>query len=404
MPGFRYKAVTAAGTVVEGGLEASDKAAAVARLRRQGQLPIRVEPERAGGLASLLVRPVGWRRGPSPRGIAVVTRELATLIDAGLTLEQALQILVELGERSPLRAILTGVLDRLRSGAAFNEALAAYPSAFPAFYRSLVKAGEAGGALETVLARLADHLDRSLAAREAVRSALAYPVILLFMVGLTVALMVAVVLPQFEVLFADADHKLPTAARIVMAVAEVLRRYWFAWPAVAGALVVLSQLLRRHPAWLLRRDAWLLRWPLLGGLLRDIETARFSRTLATMLGNGIPAVGGLALAAETVRNTALRRRLAVSARELKEGRGLARPLSGALPHLAVEMMRVGEETGRLDAMLAKIADIYDAEVQRLIGRMLALLMPATTILLGLIVAGVVGAVLSAILSVYDAPL
>ncbi|HYD31118.1 MAG TPA: type II secretion system F family protein [Azospirillaceae bacterium] len=409
---YRYKAVTAGGEVVEGEIDAPDRAGVIDRLHGLGYVPIRAEvaaPSRAATPARRrppFARSLFARRRMTRRDVMVLTRSLATLVGAGVPLDRSLQILMRVAENEPARLFLSRVLERLQGGAPLADALAPHAGLLPGTYTAMVRAGEEGGALGPVLARLADFLERSQALGEAVRSALLYPAILLGMVAMTLALMIGVVLPQFETMFADAGDSLPVPAKLVLDAGRLAREW--GWLALAALIPVGLGLRRawRIPTLRRRLDGWVLRAPLVGGLASRVETARLARTLAVLLGNGVPLLAALGIVKETVRNAALRDGFDGLARGLKEGQGLADPLARleGVPTLAQQLVRVGEETGRLESMLVKIADIYDQEVTLTLDRLLALLVPAVTILLGLVVAFVIGAILTALLSVYNLPI
>jgi general secretion pathway protein F len=399
MASFRYKAATAGGRLVEGAMDAPDRAAIVLRLQELGYLPLHVEPAR-----SLVALP--RRRLMDSRTLAEVTGQLATLMQAGLEVERALSVMVASASARPASAaVLSDLLDALRRGGSLADAVAARPGIFPPFYAGMVRAGESGGALASVLARVAEYLDRGQAMREALRSAMIYPAVLVAMVAVAVAVMVAVVVPQFEAMIADAGSQVPAGAVAVMAVAAWLRDWWWAPPlglAVAG--LALRRRLAR-PEERIRFDRLLLRLPVAGPLIARIEAVRLGRTLATLLTNGVPIVAALGIAADTVANRAVRVDAAALAANVEKGEGLAKPLGrlSYLPRSMIELAVVGEETGRLGAMLLKSADVLESEVRQTLQRLFALLVPAVTVLLGVVVAAVMGAVLSAMLSVYSLP-
>jgi general secretion pathway protein F len=276
-------------------------------------------------------------------------------------------------------------------------------SAFSRFYLNMIRAGEAGGALEVVLKRLTEFLERSQALRETVTSALIYPMILLTVSALSVIILLTFVVPQFQRLFADAGKALPLATQIVIAVGDGFRHYWW----VGALLMVLAVVtLRRQfsqPESRARWDRWLLRLPLVGDLIAKVETARLSRTLGTLLGNGVSLLNALAIVRETLSNQVMATALGEVAEHVKAGRGLAEPLQDAesFPKLAVQMIRVGEETGQLQEMLIQIADTYDGEVQTAVKRLLTLLEPAMILGLGVIIAGIIMSILVAILSLNE---
>ena len=405
MPLYRYKAVSRAGEMIEGELAGADKGAVIERLHQLGHTPIRAD-EVSGGGGGWLARPLLGTGRIGRREIAVFTREMATLLGAGLTLERALEILAGLSDHEPTRRMLARLLETIRSGASFADALAAQGAAFPRYYVSMVRAGEAGGALEQVLARLGDYMERAQALRESVRSALIYPTIVAVMAGGAIVMLLTVVLPQFTPLFEDAGAALPPSTRIVVAVGEAVEDYGWAGLAVLLALALLIRQQLASPALRARWDALLLRLPLAGDLIAKAETARFSRILATLLSNGVPMLSALAIVKDTLANRVTAKAIEDIGTSLKEGEGLAEPLAKArhFPALSAQLVRVGEETGQLEQMLHKVADIYDQEVRRAVDRMLALLVPGMTLALGGLIALIIGSILSAMFSVYDIPL
>lgn len=400
MPSFSFKAVRPDGQVEDGEREAADEAALVALLQRDGLIPVRIRT--AGGLGSLLVRRGHPRVGS--KEVGMLTRELATLLEAGLPLDRALQILIGLMEDEPhLHALLTDLQQRVRGGATFSEALEAQGEVFNRLYINMIRAGEASGALEGALARLADYLEQAAELRETIKSALIYPTILVFVAGLSLVVLLVFVVPQFTQLFQDMGAALPLPTRIVIAVGDLFRGYWWALLSGTALGAVLVQRLLQRPHLRLAWDTRMLGWPVLGDLLWKLETARFCHTLSTLLENGMPLLGALGLAKEVIENRWVATRLDAIGDDLKRGRGLAGPLTEAqvFPKLALQMIRVGEEGGRLDPMLTKVARLYDRETRAAVQRLLTLLEPALIIGLGITVAGIIISILMAILGAND---
>ena len=412
MTRFRYRAVNAAGDLIEGEIDGHDQGEVIEQLRGQGHLPLATEPVASGAedVGSALLR---WVHQPlfghgrvRRREVAMITRQLATMFDAGLTIDQTLRFLVDLADSEALRRLLMDLLERVQGGSTLADACAEHEEVFTRAYVSLVRAGEAGGALNEVLARLADYLENAARLAEQVKSALVYPIILLVMAGLSIMVLLTVVVPQFTPLFESAGAELPMLTRIVVGAGEIMQRYWWL---LLLAILAFWWLIRRQMqrpesrAWI---DRWLLRVPLFGSLLARIDTARLARTLGTLLANGVPILNALAIATQTLGNAALREALGETATAVKEGKGVADPLarSGRFPPLAVRLIAVGERSGQLEAMLLKIADIYDGEVRSTVDRLMSLLVPALTLSLGLVIATIIGAVLMAILSAYELPL
>jgi general secretion pathway protein F len=401
MPRFAYKAVDAGGRVIEGEMEAASRQAVVERLKADGHVPIRAETRRGGWLTMPLF--AGGARRLDARDVLGFTRELATLLEAGLPLDRALGVFGEMAPSGTLRDAVRRVREKLRQGATLADALEADEAHFPEYAVGMVRAGEAGGALPSVLTRLAQSLERAHALRDEVRTALQYPIIVLVMSGLSVIVLLTAVIPEFKPLFADMGAATPFTTKIVIAASDLFRAYWWslAIPVLLVALVVERK--RADPKWRLARDRLALRLPLIGDLTRKIEAARMSRTLGTLLSNGVPVLSALTMTAGALSNQEFAGAIAELRTRLKKGEGLAEPLrlAGILPPLAVQLVRVGEETGQLEAMLLRLADIYDEEVRRGIKRLLGLLVPAITIGLGGFVAFVVGSMLSAIMSTYS---
>ena len=402
MPRYRYEAVDAAGETLRDELEAASPEAAIERLRDQGLLPLAVAEARGGWLRGGFGQPLfSKRRSLSQKSIMLLTQQLSSLLNAGLPLDRALTILLGVTDEQT-KALLERVQEKVRGGSSLADALEAQ-GVFSRFYLNMIRAGEAGGALEAVLKRLTEFLERSRALRESVTSALIYPIILLTVAALSVIILLTFVVPQFQRLFADAGKTLPLATQIVIAVGDGFRHYWW-----VGAIIIvfLAAAMRQQlnaPASRARWDRWFLHLPLFGDLIAKVETARLTRTLGTLLGNGVSLLNALTIVRETLSNQVLVTALGEVAEHVKTGRGLADPLleSGDFPRLAVQMIRVGEETGQLQEMLLQVAETYDGEVQTAVKRMLTLLEPALILGLGVIIAAIIMSILVAILSLNE---
>jgi len=400
MPLYRYKAIAPTGTVVTGTLDASDSAALAQRLRGQGQFPVSVTPVEANfGLHRLLalLRPA---RRPSRRVLTTMTQELAVLLGAGLELDRALGMLGSLSELKPLHEAMAQVRDQVRDGASLADALARH-DIFPPFYINLVRAGEMGGSLQPALARLADYLERSLAVRDAVISALIYPAVLLVTAGASVIVILVFVLPEFEPLFAESGQALPWAAQMLMFLSATLRGFWWLFVLIGAAAVGGARAAWRNAAYRAAIDRRLLRLPLLGELLRSIEVERFCRALGTLVVNGVALPVALKLCAGVMSNAQLRAAVDSAATGLREGESLSRRLaqSKTFPARTLDLIQVGEESGKLGEMLLRQADLDEQRIKHSLDRLLALLVPVLTILMGCLVAGLIASMLVAILSV-----
>jgi general secretion pathway protein F len=402
MPLYFYKAITREGETQESEREASDEAALLALLQSEGLLPIKITPASS--------KPFAWLRlgrgntGLSRKDIALFTHELLTLLQAGLPLDRALTVLMELTEtQPPLNAMIGRVLEAVKGGAQLSDALERQTGVFSRFYLNLIRAGEAGGALEQVLGRLADYLERSRELRETVSTAMIYPAILVTMAGLSLLLLLTFVVPQFTEMFESAGKELPIPTQIVVGIAQGLRDYWWSLPllAMAGLSYFRYQMASRD-----RRYVWdnrLLKLPLAGDLVMKVAVAHFSRTLATLLGNGVSLLAALSIVKDTMSNLVVAEKIDLAVDSLKQGGGLSAPLieSGLFPTLAIQMIKLGEESGHLDEMLDRVANTYDKEVKIAVQRLLALLEPVLIVGLGIMIAGIIISILMAILSVND---
>lgn len=402
MPLYFYKAVNREGETLEDEREAADEAALLAILQEEGLLPIKI--------ASASSKPFAWLRlggrksGISRKEIALFTQELLTLLQSGLPLDRALNVLLELTAVQPnLNAMIGKVLEAVKGGAQLSDALERQTGVFSRFYLNLIRAGEAGGALEQVLERLTDYLERSRELRETVSTAMIYPAILVTMAIGSLLLLLTFVVPQFTEMFESAGKELPLPTQVVVGVAAALRDYWWALPLLVIAVV---SYFRYQMADRDRRYLWdqrLIKLPLLGDLIIKITVANFSRTLATLLGNGVPLLAALVIVKDTLGNLVVVEKIEMAAESLKRGGGLSAPLieSGLFPTLAIQMIKLGEESGHLDQMLDRVATTYDKEVKTAIQRLLALLEPVLIVGLGIMIAGIIISILMAILSVND---
>ncbi len=406
MPRFSYKAATASGEVIQGELDAASREAAIDRLRGQGHIPIRAV-ERRGGFASGFTLGGGSRRGRvGEKDVTVLTRELATLLGAGLPLDRALSILRELAPSAPSRSLIERIQEGVRGGATLGDALEMQGGAFPGYYVGMVRAGEAGGNLEGVLSALADSLERAQDLRDSLSGALAYPILVLIMAVLSLVVLMTAVIPEFRPLFESSGAELPLLTQLVIASSEFVGRFWWVFLLLVLAGLIALRQNNRSPAGRLRWDRWLLKRRLIGDLLLKVEVARLARTLGTLTRNGVSLLNAVAMTAGTVENRAVAEALNEVRLRLAKGEGLARPMAETeiFPPLAVQLIQVGEESGALDEMLVRVADIYEGEVRKSLQRMLSLLAPIITIGLGILIAVIIGSMVSAILSAYDLPI
>jgi general secretion pathway protein F len=405
MTAFAYRAADRHGRTLEGVMEAPDARSVVERLRQDACYPIRIAPreERARTLAwpALTARRV---RG---RDLVAFTQELATLVEAGLPLDRALAILGELTPSARLRTIAGALLEAVRGGASLGDALAQHqPRPFSRLYVNMVRAGERGGVLEATLKRLGEYLEEAQALRETVVSAMIYPALLATVGAGAVVFLMTFVIPRFADIFRDLGGAIPVPTQILLAVSGGLQRYWWVLALAVLALGLGARAALATPRARLAADRLVLRLPLVGEIVRKGETARLTRILGTLLRSGVPLIGALAVVKEMLSSRPLVRAADSLADGVRGGAGLFRPMAeaGVFPPLAVHMVRVGEETGRLEEMLLKVGAVLEADTRRRLTRLVALAEPVIILVLGLLVGFIVLAMLLAIFSISELPL
>ena len=407
---YQYKAVSPAGEVQEGVLEAASTSAAVARVQSMGLIPIRAveagvpsaSPAAAAGRRSFVPK----RRGVSAQDIAEMTRELATLLRAGLPLDRSFEILISLSPNPKMAELLGRIRNDVRGGQSLSKALDAQRGVFSRFYVNMIRAGEAGGSLPNVLLRLAEYLERAKALRDNIVASTTYPAFLAVVSVLAVVILLGAVVPRFKPIFSGAGKAVPVVTQIVLVAGDLMRNWGWLIAIVVAAIGFLMLRRLRDPEARYHFDRRLVTAPIVGDLFSKVEMARFSRTLGTLLNNGVTLVSALNIVRETMANSWLAEAIGNVARELKEGRGLGRPMmeTGRFPMLAVHMILVGEETGRLDEMLMQVAETYDREVEVAIRKALSLLQPVMIVGMAVVIGFIIIAILSAMLSVYDLPI
>ncbi len=404
MPSFRWSAVNGGGEVVHGVMEAPDRAFVIERLQRQGQTVLRADPaDRRRGLGELLQLEIGAARGLDKNGLAEVTRELATMLAAGQDLDRALRFIVENARGARARAILGRVRDKVRSGSSLAAALASEPRSFSRLYIGMVRAGEAGGTLPATLDRLAALLERERTLSANLRAAMIYPALLVVAAIASIILLLDYVLPQFVPIFEQSGAQLPTATRVLMVVGAVVGA---ATPWLAAASVVAVVIIRHLlsiPAYRIRFDRMLLRVPIAGRLIRETLAARLTRTLGNLLENGVALIPALGIAKDALGNLAAAEAVDAAAAKAKGGAGLSRPLAAAaiFPARTIQLLQLGEEAAQLAAMSLRAADIHEEQARLMMQRLVALAVPMITIGMGLMVAGIISALLTAMLSLND---
>ena len=413
MATFAYRAADRRGQTIDGVMEAPDVRAVIEQLQRDTYFPIQVVPRDPAGrdvAGDRAVRP-SWAalasRRVAGRDLVAFTQRLATLLEAGVPLDRALAIQAELAPTDRLRAITNGLLRDVRGGASLADAFAKHhPNPFSRLYVNMVRAGERGGVLEVTLKRLAEFLEEAQALRDAVVSALIYPALLTVVGAAAVVFLMTFVIPRFSDIFRDLGGAIPAPTRLLLAVSGWLQHFWWllglgGLGATLGGRMILSTAGGR-----LWADRLVLRLPAIRHVLLEYEVARLARTLGTLLHSGVPLVSALALVKETISNRHLGRAVGGLGEGVKRGAGLARPMAaaGVFPPLAIHMVRVGEETGRMEDMLLTVGATFEADTRRRLKRLIALAEPGIILVMGLAVGFIVVAMLLAMFSISEIPL
>ena len=399
MASFHFRAVASDGRLRTGTLSGETDKAVAAELRRQGLVPVYVGSEPAKGLRLRLPSFVRGRRSD----VLFFTQEISTLLKAGVPLDRSLSITSELAERPAFRMVVQDILRVLKGGKSLADSLGTHPEYFSDLYLNMVRAGEASGALAAVFERLSGFETSRDELRGYLISSMIYPA-LLSLVGLcSILVLMNFVAPRFAAVFEQSHMAIPTPTRIMLAVSAWLRSYgWLLAAAVAASAVGLHSYIRTTPG-RLWWDAWRLRIPVLGTALRKAETARFARAMATLVANGVALVQSIAIAGATLNNRRMAGSLEGVARGVKRGEGIAGPLAKTkqFPPLAAHLLTVGEETGRLDEMFARMADIYEGETRVAIRRFTALFEPLIILVMGVMVGALILSMLLAITSINE---
>jgi general secretion pathway protein F len=398
MPIFAYRSTTMEGAISEGVIDAPDKKAAIERLKNTGMIPLEIKAPADQGFRrriGLLTRKVD---------LVSFTAELSTLLMAGLTLDVGLNVLSEISENKGMKEIVQSLLKSIRGGASLSDALQKHPDVFPRLYINMVRAGEAGGVLDVILERLNEFLESSKELKDNVMSAMIYPTILLVTGGISIILLLTFVLPRFSVIFAELGSTLPLSTQIILSASEMLQSH--GW--LILILLFAAGILFRHS---IATERGRYRWDglklrLLKDVVEKLETARFCRTLGTLLASGVPLLQALNNAREVIGNRVIAAAIEAVSRGAKEGKGIYDPLSrsGVFPQLALSMIKVGEETGTLDKMLLQVAVTYEKSLRQAVKRFMSLLEPVMILIMGVVIGFIVISMLLAVFSISDVPL
>jgi type IV pilus assembly protein PilC len=391
MPTFAYTGRTRTGQTVTGERIADTIDAAVAALRREQIMVTRIDPAKAAAKAEAKAKTGGKAKAAPAKNLAIFTRQFSVMIDAGLPLVQCLDILGKQEPHKSFAETILAVRSDVEAGAALADAMKKHPKAFDALYSNMIAAGEAGGILDTILKRLAVYIEKSVKLKGQVKSAMIYPIAVIIIAAVVVAAILWKVIPTFAALFAGLGAELPLPTRVVIAMSNGLVSYG---PIIIAALALAGWGFKRYyetPAGRHQIDGISLKLPILGLILRKIAVARFCRTLSTLLSSGVPILDGLDITARTAGNAIIEEAIQTTRASIERGETVSGPLreTNVFPSMVVQMINVGETTGALDAMLSKIADFYEEEVDTAVAGLLTLMEPIMIAVLGGVVGGIV---------------
>jgi type IV pilus assembly protein PilC len=384
---FAFSGRTRTGQTISGEMEAPSREAVVAQLRRQQVLATSIKPK----ARDIAISIPGFGAKANEKDLAIITRQLATMIDAGLPLVQCLDILAQQQEKKFLKSTLQDIRQDVEGGSTFSAALKKHPKVFSGLYTNMVEAGEAGGILDTILNRLAAYIEKAMTLKKRVKTAMFYPATIVSVALVVVTFLLMYVIPTFEQLFAGFGASLPLPTVIVLKLSNFVQAYiLFIIGGLVGTVVGLRMYYRTEGG---KRaiDGLLLRLPIFGTLIRKVAVAKFTRTLGTLVSSGVGILDGLDITARTAGNKVVEDAILKARTTIAQGKTIAEPLqaSKVFPPMVTQMIAVGEQTGALDRMLNKIADFYDEEVDSSVAGLTSLLEPLLVIFLGVIIGGVV---------------
>jgi len=387
MPTFAYRGRSRTGQLVIGEMEATTREAVVTQLRQQLVMATSITPK----AKPIRLKIPGFGGKVKDKELAVFTRQIATMIDAGLPLVQCLEVLASQASSKVLKKALTEIRESVEGGSTFAAAIKRHPRIFSTLYANMVEAGEAGGLLDTILNRLAVYIEKAMTLKRKIKGALIYPATIVTVAMAVVIFLLVFVIPTFKALFEGSGAVLPLPTRIVLELSRLVRQHLLASLGALGAGVFALRLYYRTENGRKVIDSIILRAPVFGELIRKVAVAKFTRTLGTLISSGIPILDALDITAKTAGNKVVEEAVLKTRSSISQGKTIADPLkaSGVFPPMVVQMISVGEQTGELDSMLAKIADFYDAEVDQAVANLTALLEPLLMVFLGVVVGGVI---------------
>ena len=386
MPIFKWEGKTLKGSIKKGEMEAPSETAIRIHLRQQNIIPTKIATK---GKEFKISLPMGKK--VNQRSIAIFTRQLATMIDAGLPLVQSLDILSSQQEHKVFKNIIREIREDVEGGSTFAGALKKHPSTFDDLYTNLVVAGEEGGILDNILNRLSNYIEKAEALKKKVKSAMIYPAIIFSVAILVVIILMIFVIPVFETMFKSAGQSLPLPTLIVLTMSKIVKKYIVIIIPAAILFIFLFRKFYKTETGKTLIDRLILKVPVFAMLLKKVAVARFARTLGTLVSSGVPILDGLLIVSKTAGNRTIETAIMSARASIREGETIAEPLGrgGIFPPMVIQMISVGESTGALDSMLSKIADFYDDEVDVAVSNLTSLLEPFLMVFLGVVIGGVV---------------
>ncbi len=408
MPLYKYKASSRDGKLAEGVLEAATREEAVRKIQASSQIPLRIVEKGFGKDLSLRaeIKLPGLGNRVSQKDLLIFTQEFETLVQAGLPLDRCLSILSEVTANQRLAKVIQDVLIKVEGGSSLAEAMQTHPKVFSKLYVNMVRSGEAGGVLDSILQRLGEYQGRIQELKEHLASALIYPALLLLVGTASMIILMAFVIPKFQEIFESMGQALPLSTTILMSTSGFIRHYWWVLVLAMAAGSAFFRSYVRTEAGRLAWDKAKLKLPLAGGLVQKIETSRFARTLGTLLHSGVPFLQALDIVRDVLQNRVISSAIQGVTSDVRGGKGIAGPLAKArvFPPLALHLIRVGEETGTLDRMLLQVAENYDRYFQNAVKRLIALMEPVMILVMALVIGFVVVSMLAAIFSINQMPM
>ncbi|NNU95885.1 type II secretion system F family protein [Anoxybacillus sp. EFIL] len=399
MAQFRYEARDVHGRVKKGTIVASSRRDVMMKLREQRLkvIDVREVPQ------TLLTKEITFGNPVKLQHFVIYLRQFATLLKAGVTIVDATRILAEQTESKALKKALVRIEEQLRSGQPLSVVMTDHPNIFPSLVVNMIRAGEASGSIDETLERLADHFEKVHRTRQKIVSALAYPIVVGIIAVIVVIFLLVSVVPTFVSMFADFGAELPTITKFVLRASEVMQTYWWGVILLFIALYILLIVLRRQKATKYYLDVLMLRMPIFGGMMQKAVLARMTRTLSSLFSSAVPILQALAIVETVVENEVVARVIRTSRDALERGESLTEPMKRhwAFPPLVTQMIAIGEQTGSLDAMLAKVADFYEAEVEAATDRLKSLIEPLMIVLLASVVGTIVTSILVPMFDIFN---